>query len=158
MKRPNRTSWKVTLSARVVLILGLVGIASSAFRPFHKRVRLIESIFPDGWPNFATAGAIIVSALLIVLSFALARRNRAAYLLTQLFLIISVGLDLTKGLYFGEASLAIALIIFLFWSRHEFYAKPVRKVMSRALIVFLQMTALTIGVGVLLILAPDKLF
>ena len=140
------------------MLFGLIGIASGAFRPFHAKIRLIEAIFPDGWPNFATAGAIIVSAVLIVLSFALARRNRAAYQLTQLLLLINVGLDLTKGLYFVEAALAIGLILFLFWSRDEFYAKPVRKVMSRAFLVFLQMVALTLGIGVLLILAPDKLF
>lgn len=158
MKRPSRTSWKVTLSARVVLLFGLIGIASGAFRPFHARIRLIETHFPDGWPNFATAGAIIVSAVLIVLSFALARRNRAAYLLTQFLLVINVGLDITKGLYLVQAALAIGLITFLFLSRNEFYARPVRKVMSRALIVFLQMIALTLGIGILLIFAPDRLF
>jgi lysyl-tRNA synthetase class 2 len=158
MKRPVSARWKVIAAARILLLLGLIGILSSVFKPIHKRLRFFESVFPDGWPDIATAGAIIVSALLIVLSFALARRNRAAYLLTQGLLIVSVALDLLKGLYFGEAIASAGLFAFMFTFRHEFYARPVRKVMSRALIVFTQIASLTLGIGILLILAPDKLF
>ncbi|MEI9907964.1 MAG: phosphatidylglycerol lysyltransferase domain-containing protein [Actinomycetota bacterium] len=158
MKRPVSTRWKVILAARVLLILGLVGIASSAFKPFQRRLHFLESILPDGWLDFAAAGAIIVSALLIVLSFALARRNHAAYLLTQGLLAINVALDLFKGLYFSEAIASAALCTYMFTIRHEFYAKPVRRVMTRAIIVFAQIASLTLAIGILLILAPDRLF
>lgn len=158
MKRLEDSRWKVVLAARILLLIGAVNIASSASKPFHRRLRLIESTFPKAWPSLATVGAIIVGVLLIVLSFALARRNRAAYLLTQLLLLISISLDLMKGLYVVEAATALVLFLFLFYIRHEFYAKPVRSVVSRALIVFGQIALLSFIVGFILILAPDRLF
>ncbi len=158
MNRPEGSRWKVLLAARVLLVIGAINIASSLSKPFHQRLRLLESTFPKGWPNLASAGAIIVGVLLIVLSFALARRNRAAYLLTQFLLLISISLDLLKGLYVVEAFVALILFISLFLIRHEFYAKPVRRVVSRALIVFGQMAFLSFLIGLILILAPDRLF
>ncbi len=138
--------------------MGAINIASSVSKPFHRRLRLLESTFPKGWPNLASAGAIIVGVLLIVLSFALARRNRAAYQLTEGLLLISISLDLLKGLYVVQAFAAFILFISLFLIRQEFYAKPVRPVVSRALIVFGQMAFLSSLIGLILILAPDRLF
>lgn len=158
MKRPVGSRWKVVLAARVLLIIGAVGIASGTLKSFGRRLRILESTFPTGWPNLATAGTIIVGVLLIVLSFALARRNRAAYLLTQLLLLISISLDLLRGLYVVEAAAALTIFILLFLIRREFYAKPVRHVISRALIVFGQMAFMSLLIGFILILAPDRLF
>lgn len=158
MERPEGSRWKVVLAARVLLIIGALGIASSTLKPFGRRLRILESTFPTGWPNLAAAGAIIVGVLLIVLSFALARRNRAAYLLTQLLLLISITLDLARGLYVVEATAALTLFSFLFLIRQEFYAKPVRRVISRALLVFGQMAFMSVFIGFVLILAPDRLF
>lgn len=158
MKRLEGSRWKVLLTARIVLLIGVIGIASSTLIPFHRRLRLFESLLPKGWPNLATAGTIIVGVLLIVLSFALARRNHAAYLLTQLLLLISISLDILKGLYVIEAIAALTLLSWLFSIRDEFYAKPVRRVVSRALIVFSQMVFLSFAIGFILILAADRLF
>ena len=158
MIRPEGSRWKVVLAARILLVIGAIDIASSVSKPFHRRLRLLESTFPKGWPNLASAGAIIVGVLLIVLSFALARRNRAAYLLTQLLLVLSISLDLLKGLYVVEAFAALIFVIWLFFIRDEFYAKPVRRVVSRALIVFGQMAFLSSLIGLILILATDRLF
>ncbi|HUW88566.1 MAG TPA: phosphatidylglycerol lysyltransferase domain-containing protein [Candidatus Paceibacterota bacterium] len=158
MKRPVGSRWKVVLAARVLLIIGAASIASSTLKPFRRRLRILESTFPTGWPNLATAGVIIIGVLLIVLSFALARRNRAAYLLTQLLLLISISLNLLRGLYVVEAVATLTIFIFLFLIRREFYAKPVRRVISRALIVFGQMAFMSLLIGFILILAPDRLF
>ena len=158
MKRAEGSRWRVVLAARILLLIGAINIASSASKPFHRRLKLLESTFPKGWPNLASAGAILVGVLLIVLSFALARRNRAAYLLTQLLLIISISLDLLKGLYVIQAIATLILSISLFLIREEFYAKPVRRVVSRALIVFGQMAFLSLVIGFILILASDRLF
>ena len=158
VKRPADSRRKVILAARILLLIGVVNIASSTSKPFHRRLRLLESIFPKAWLNLATVGAIIVGVLLIVLSFALARRNRAAYLLTQFLLLVSISLDLLKGLYIVEAVAALILFLFLFYIRAEFYAKPVRDVVSRALIVFGQIALLSLIIGLVLILAADRLF
>ena len=158
MIRPEGSRWKVVLAARILLVIGAIDIASSVSKPFHRRLRLLESTFPKGWPNLASAGAILVGVLLIVLSFALARRNRAAYLLTQILLVLSISLDLLKGLYVVEAFAALIFVVWLFFIRDEFYAKPVRPVVSRALIVFGQMAFLSSLIGLILILATDRLF
>lgn len=158
MKRLEGSRWKVVLAARILLLLGIVDIASSTSKPLHRRLHLIQSTFPRGILNLATAASIIVGVLLIVLSFALARRNHAAYLLTQLLLLISLVLSLVKGLFVIQATAAFILFICLFIIRQEFYAKPVRRVVTRALIVFGQLILLSFVIGLLLMLASDRLF
>ena len=98
MKALQGSTWKVVLAARILLLLGAVGLASSASRSFHRRTRLLLSTLPKGVLNLATAAGIIVGVLLIVLSFALARRSHAAYLLTELLLLVSLMLSIIKGL------------------------------------------------------------
>lgn len=158
MKRLQGSTWKVVLAARILLLLGAVGLASSASRSFHQRMRLLMSTLPKGVLNLATAAGIIVGVLLIVLSFALARRSHAAYLLTELLLLASLILSIIKGLDYIQGLGSLIMFISLFLIREEFYAKPVRRVITRALIVFGQLIFLSIAIGIALILAPDRLF
>jgi len=158
MKKLEGSRWKVRLAARVLLLLGLVNIASSVSKPFHRRLHVIESVLPKGWPNLATAGSIIVGVLLVVLSFAVARRNHLAHLITEILLVISAAFDILKGLYYAPAIAALGLAIFLFVIRKEFYAKPVRKVFTRAAIIFGQFALMSFTIGLILLFAPDRLF
>ena len=158
MKALQGSTWKVVLAARILLLLGAVGLASSASRSFHRRTRLLLSTLPKGVLNLATAAGIIVGVLLIVLSFALARRSHAAYLLTELLLLVSLMLSIIKGLDYIQGLGSLIMFISLFLIREEFYAKPVRRVVTRALIVFGQLIFLSFAIGIALILAPDRLF
>ena len=158
MNRLEDSRWKVLLAARILLLLGAVGLASSASRSFHRSMRLFESTFPKGVLDLATAAGIIVGVLLIVLSFALARRNHAAYLLTELLLLVSLLLSIIKGLDYIQGLGSLIMLVCLFLIRHEFYAKPVRSLITRALLVFGQLILLSLAIGVALILAPDRLF
>jgi lysyl-tRNA synthetase class 2 len=121
-------------------------------------MRLLVSTLPKGVLNLATAAGIIVGVLLIVLSFALARRSHAAYLLTELLLLVSLILSLIKGLDYIQGLGSLIMFISLFLIREEFYSKPVRRVITRALIVFGQLIFLSFAIGIALILAPDRLF
>lgn len=158
MKKLENSRWKVELAARILLLIGVIGLASSTSRSFHRKMLLYQSTFPNGILNLATAAGIIVGVLIIVLSFALARRNHAAYLLTQLLLIVSFTLSLIKGFDYVQGIAPIIIAVLLFLIREEFYAKPVRRVISRALSVFGQLVLLSFAIGIALILAPDKLF
>lgn len=158
MNRLKGSRWEVVLAARILLLLGAVGLASSTSRSFHRRMRLFESTLPRGVLNLATAAGIIVGVLLIVLSFALARRNHAAYLLTELLLLVSLALSIVKGLDYIQGLGSLIMFVLLFLIREEFYAKPVRRVITRALLVFGQLALLSFAIGIALILAPDRLF
>ena len=158
MKQLQGSTWKVVLAARILLLLGAVGLASSASRSFHQRMRLFMSTLPKGVLNLATAAGIIVGVLLIVLSFALARRSHAAYLLTELLLLVSLILSIIKGLDYIQGLGSLIMFTCLFLIREEFYAKPVRRVISRAIIVFGQLIFLSFAIGIALIIAPDRLF
>lgn len=158
MKRLEGSRWKVVLAARILLLIGVIGLASSSSRSFHRSLRLFNSTFPKGVLDLATAAGIIVGVLLVVLSFALGRRNHAAYLLTQLLLLISVTLSFIKGLDLVQGLGSLVLFVSLFLIRREFYAKPVRRVITRALLVFGQLVLLSFAIGLALILAPDRLF
>jgi lysyl-tRNA synthetase class 2 len=158
MKRLEGSRWKVVLAARILLLLGAVGLASSASRSFHRSMRLLMSTLPKGVLDLATAAGIIVGVLLIVLSFALVRRNHAAYLLTELLLLVSFILSFLKGLDYIQGLGSLIMFVSLFLIREEFYAKPVRRVITRALLVFGQLILLSFAIGIALILAPDRLF
>ena len=157
-KDPDSSRWRVLVAARVLLVIGAVDVLSSVFKPLGRRLHFLESIFPKGWPDLATAGSIIVGATLIVLSFGLARRNRAAFIFTELLLLTSAALEILKEFYFGLSLAALILFIWLFTIRDEFYSRPVRRAMTRAIIVFTQITILSLAIGLILMLAPDKLF
>jgi lysyl-tRNA synthetase class 2 len=158
MNRLEGSRWKVVLAGRILLLLGAVGLASSASKSFHRRMRLFESTLPKGVLNLAVAAGIIVGVLLIVLSFALARRNHAAFLLTELLLLVSLTLSIIKGLDYIQGLGSLIMFVSLFLIRQEFYAKPVRSLITRALLVFGQLILLSFAIGIALILAPDRLF
>ena len=158
MKALQGSTWKVVLAARILLLLGLLGVASGTSHSLRRSLRLFQPILPKGTLHLATAASIIVSVLLIVLSFALARRNHLAYLLTQLVLLTSFGLSILKGLDEVQGIATFSLLVCLFVIRGEFYAKPVRSVISRALLVFSQLALISIAIGVAFILAPERLF
>jgi len=158
VKNSDGSRWRVLITARVLLLTGSVNILSSVSKPFDRRLHFLESFLPKGWPNLANAGSIIVGAILIVLSFGLARRNRAAFIFTELLLIVSATLEVMKQLYFGLALATLILFIWLFTIREEFYARPVRRAMTRALIVFCQITMVSLGIGLILMFAPGNLF
>ena len=154
--RPSR--WKIILVSRILLLLGLLNITSSHARPFHSSLTLVRSFVPRVWPNIAATGTVIVGALLIVLSFALARRSHAAFLLIQFLLLVSVTLNLLKGLFIIPAVASALIFAFLLYNHDEFHAKPHRTIVSRAAIVFAQLSLLSIGIGLFFIIAPDRLF
>lgn len=158
MKRPENSGRKVLVAARILLLVGVVNILSSVSKPFHRRVHFVETFFPKGWPNLASAGSILVGAMLVVISFGLARRNHAAFIITEFLLVVSALLEISKGLYFGLAFAGIILAVWLFTIREEFYARPVRSALVRAVIVLAQITSISLVIGLLLMFAPDKLF
>jgi len=156
--KAHRSRWKAIVAARVLLLLGLIDIASSTSAPFHKKLAFVKKFVPEVWPNVASTGTVIIGVLLVVLSFAIARRSHAAFLVTQLLLLVSISLHLIKGLFIAEAVASATMFIFLLLIRREFYAKPHRKIITRAAIVFAQLALLSFGIGLFLIIAPDRLF
>ncbi|MEI6811751.1 MAG: phosphatidylglycerol lysyltransferase domain-containing protein [Actinomycetes bacterium] len=156
MRLAGKSQWKVTLASRILLIIGLIDILSATFKPLNTRLKVIAVPLADIWPTLATAGVIIDGVILMALSFALARRSHAAYLLTQISLLTNIPLHLITG--HRLFLLSLIPIVFLFLMRAEFYAKPHRKVVTRALIIFAEIFAINLGIGVFLVLAPDQLF
>ena len=149
--KAHQSRWKAIFAARILLIIGLIDIASSTSAPFHKKLALVKKFVPEMWPNLASTGTVIVGVLLMVLSFAVARRSHAAFLLTQLLLLLSVSLHVIKGLFYAQATGSAIMFIFLLIIRHEFYAKPHRTTITRAVIVFSQLALLSFGIGLFLI-------
>jgi lysyl-tRNA synthetase class 2 len=158
MDKAHHSRWKAIIAARVLLIIGLIDIASSTSAPFHKKLALVKKFVPEMWPNLASTGTVIVGVLLMVLSFAVARRSHAAFLLTELLLLVSVSLHVIKGLFYAQATGSAIMFIFLLIIRREFYAKPHRTTITRAVIVFSQLALLSFGIGLFFIIAPDRLF
>ncbi len=156
LKTKKDGKWKVVLASRALLLIGVIDIFTATFRPLNTRLKIISTPLADIWPTLATAGVMIDGVILIALSFALARRSHAALLVTQLSLGLNIPLHLLTGhLLF---LLSFGPIIFLCFIREEFYAKPHRTIVTRAVIVFAQIFSLTLIIGVFLLLASDRLF
>ena len=152
----NDSSWKVALASRSLLLVGTIDVLTATFRPLNTRLHSIATPLADIWPTIATAGVIIDGVILIALSFSLNRRSHIGYLITQIALTLNIPLHLITGhLLF---LLSVIPITFLLHIRHEFYAKAHTKILTRASIVFSQILALSVGIGIFLILAPERLF
>ena len=110
--------------ARIVAIVGLVTLASSAMPGFRDRLALINQAVPDAFPAAAKTGAAAVGILLLLLSRALRRGKYRAWLYATVLVAIAATLHIIKGLDFEEAALCLALLVLLLASRENFTAKP----------------------------------
>jgi lysyl-tRNA synthetase, class II len=128
--------------ARIVGLVGVVTLVSAVLPALRERTELITELVPDVFPAAATTGAAAVGVILIVLSRALRRGKRRAWLLATVLAGLAVVLHLLKGLDVEEATFALAVFVLLIAAHERFTAKPDPRSMSRLVAV--------VGVGTLM--------
>ncbi len=109
---------------RIVGLVGLVTVVSAVLPAFRDRTHLINELVPAVFPAAATTGSAAVGLVLIVLSRALRRGKRRAWLLATVLAAVAAGLHLLKGLDVEEAALALLVFVLLLAARRRFTAKP----------------------------------
>ncbi len=110
--------------ARIVGLVGAVTVVSAVLPGFRDRTQLINQLVPDVFPAAATTGAAALGLVLILLSRALRRGKRRAWLLATVLAALAALLHVLKGLDVEEAALSLAVFGLLLASRRSFTAKP----------------------------------
>jgi len=123
--------------ARIVWLVGAVTVVSAVLPEFRSRTMLINQLVPDVFPAAATTGSAAVGLVLIVLSRALRRGKRRAWLLATVLAAVAAVLHVLKGLDVEEATLALAVFVLLLASRDRFTARPDPRSLSRLVSVVL---------------------
>lgn len=122
MAEVRRKTWRHSAAA-VTLFLGLVNTLSAVTPSVGWRHRLLVFLVPAVVRSGSRLLTAFFGFLLFICSYGLARGKRMAWAITLVLLIILVFLHLLKGLDYEEASLSLALAVFLLWLEPHFRAK-----------------------------------
>ena len=117
-----RGTGAVRTAAALTTAMGFVNLLSGVTPSEPVRVRQISSWSPLFLRHGGHLAAALAGFALLLLAVNLARRKRAAWLLTEAVLLVSMASHMVKGLDFEEATVAAALALFLLSQRRHFQA------------------------------------
>jgi phosphatidylglycerol lysyltransferase len=138
----------VRLAAALTALMGVLDVLSGVTPSEPLRVRQISSWSPLSLRHGGHLAAALAGFALLLLAINLARRKRAAWVLTEAVLLVSVASHLVKGLDFEEAVVAAALAVFLFFQRHHYHALSDPPSVRQGLWVMVSALAFTLFYGV----------
>jgi phosphatidylglycerol lysyltransferase len=143
-----RATWSVRVAAFLTAVMGIVNVLSGVTPAEAYRFRLVTSWTPVLLVRSGHLASALAGFALLLLAVNLARRKRAAWLLTEAVLAISVASHFLKGLDFEEATGAAALGAFLLSQRHHFQAQSDPPSVRQGLWVMLGALVFTLLYGV----------
>lgn len=129
--------------------MGLVNLLSATTPSLHARVALLRQWLPLAVREGSHLASTLSGFALLLLARGLWRRQRAAWLLTVVLLLVSAVSHLLKALDFEEALLAIALAAWLLHARALFSARSDPPSLRRAWGVLGAATLFSLVYGVL---------
>ncbi len=122
---------------RLVGLVGLVTVVSALLPALRSRLHVVTDVLPGFLPAAATTGALATGAILVLLSRALRRGKRPAWLIATCLTAATVVLHLVKGLDVEEALVTSALLALLLSARGSFTARSDPRSPGRILAVLL---------------------
>ncbi|EIV91268.1 phosphatidylglycerol lysyltransferase domain-containing protein, partial [Frankia sp. QA3] len=137
--------------ALLTLTVGLGDVVSALTPEWRTRLADLRVLLPAAASRQAAAFTVVVGMLLVLLATGLRRRKRRAWRAVIVLLGLSVALHVAKGLDYDEAAVSAALFGALVLVRGEFRAKGDPTTRWRALGAGLLLTAVSIGIGFLLL-------
>ena len=115
-----------------IFLLGIVNILSVLTPPIAERMEILHRLIPDN-TIYATNTLVIYTGVLLMLTAAyLVRGLRSAWWIAFTGAFISLAGHLVKGLDWEEASLALIVLLSLFFSRKQYTARINPKLVGRA--------------------------
>jgi len=140
-------SWGVRISALLTAFTGIINLTSAVQPALMDRLAIIETIFPLAVRHGSRMTSALAGFALLLLASSLWRRKHVAWILTSLFLIISLVTHLIKGLDFEEASLSFGLLILLIVLRYSFHAESDRPSIRQGLLTLFAALGFTLVYG-----------
>jgi len=117
-----RSQISVGLTALFVALMGLVNLYSAATPGLRQRVEIIRDL-PYGVGQESRLATTLAGFALLLIAQGLWRRKLASWGLAIGVLIFSAFTHLLKGLDYEEATIAIALVLWLWRTRRQFFAR-----------------------------------
>lgn len=152
-RRRDRTR---RIAAITVGAVGAIGIVSAISRPLRGRLQMVLEVIPFHATRGAASTLILASFALLLTARGLRRGGRLAWAGTLVLLVLSVALNILKGLDIEEATLALAAAVWLASTRRAFPVLPTRLAARRALILGGGGTVAAIASGVALSMAVGR--
>jgi phosphatidylglycerol lysyltransferase len=106
--------------AFLIGMMGLVNLVSAVTPAMKNRLVLLERVFPLEVRTGTRLATAFTGFALIQLASGISRGKRTAWIVTLGILFISFFTHLIKGFDYEEASLTLALMVGLIWSRKRF--------------------------------------
>lgn len=116
----DKTRLPVFAVALLTLISGAVNIYSVTGRELPERFHALRALFPLEVVHFSRFATLLAGLALVLASWNVYRRKRAAFWLVSLAAAASAVFHLTKGLDYEEALVSLALLAVLLGFRRSF--------------------------------------
>jgi lysylphosphatidylglycerol synthetase-like protein (DUF2156 family) len=110
------------IAAAAIAFAGVISLISAVTEPIASRLSAIGNFAPIEVPEFAGALVAICGLGLIFLARGIRRGQRHAWLLANALLLVAIVGNVTKGLDFEEALVALIVAVFLVMHRDDFQA------------------------------------
>ncbi|WP_457030442.1 phosphatidylglycerol lysyltransferase domain-containing protein [Kitasatospora sp. P5_F3] len=145
-------AWLPGAVGYAALLIGLVDIACAVFPKLRNtKMHWLAGQLPGGTTTLAAAGTLMVGLLLVILAHALRRRKRRAWRAVCVLLPIGAGLHLLRWHQVGPAVISMVLFAVLLVHHREFYAKADPRTRWRAVVAFVLLTLVSVGLGLLIV-------
>lgn len=115
-------SEQVPIAALATAAMGIINVLSAITPSLQGRLAILGDVSPLEVRHGGHLTAALTGFALLVLARGLWRRKQAAWVMTELVLLISIIAHLVKGLDYEEAILAAVLAGYLWFQRKRFHA------------------------------------
>ncbi len=145
-------SWLPALVGHVCLLIGLVDIAGAILPRLHaRRVDAIADLVPGLVISLATAAALVVGVLLVMLARALRRRKKRAWRTLMVLLPLSAVLHVLRWHQPVAAAVSVVLFVVVLVNRRQFYALSDPRTRWWAVWNFLGMSLFSVCAGLVIV-------
>ncbi len=146
------------LLGTLCLLIGLINIVGAVWPRFrNSRLHDLAEVRPGAVPAVATAAALVVGILLVLLAHGLKRRKRRAWRAAVVLLAINVLLDVLRWHAMIPAVVSALFLTALVIYREEFYAVSDPRTRWRALWSLLGMGTASVVLGLAIVSAHDDI-
>ncbi|MGE5541081.1 MAG: phosphatidylglycerol lysyltransferase domain-containing protein [Bacillota bacterium] len=110
----------------LVLLCALVNVLSAITPALPERIEFLRDVFSPEFRAASRIAAAFSGFALLLLARGLVRRQRVAWILTIVVLLLSMAAHMIKGLDIEEAALSSVVVAVMLYARGEFFAKSDR--------------------------------
>ena len=139
--------------ATLVGAAGIISLFSAAESPLQDRVQIFTTFIPLAVRAGATSAAALAGLGTLVVAGGLARRQRLAWWIALVLLIVGGLGHLLKDLDVPEGAFNLTLAVVLIWSRREFDARVGPGTLRRSLLALPLLLSVVWGFGVVALMA-----